>query len=157
MASANVRKDIQANDVSWIVQVIDMESIAQSHVDAKMVENVTTSLANVHAHRASPAHCVVMFAQLERTVNLANQNANVKMKVNVIHKPAIAGVQTVCTIYSFYHFHTNKNIPLMSILQRFYFFTSSMIEMCWTFQVGLEMYVRIDAQVDSTVHLDVIN
>lgn len=152
MASANVRKDIQANDVSWIVQVIDMESIAQSHVDAKMVENVITSLANVHAHRASPAHCVVMFAQLERTVNLANQNANVKMKVNVIHKPAIANVQTVCTIYSL-----NKNIPLMSILQRFYFFTSSMIEMCWTFQVGLEMYVRIDAQVDSTVHLDVIN
>lgn len=152
MASANVRKDIQANDVSWIVQVIDMESIAQSHVDAKMVENVITSLANVHAHRASPAHCVVMFAQLERTVNLANQNANVKMKVNVIHKPAIAGVQTVSSIYSL-----NKNIPLMSILQRFYFFTSSMIEMCWTFQVGLEMYVRIDAQVDSTVHLDVIN
>lgn len=152
MASANVRKDIQANDVSWIVQVIDMESIAQSHVDAKMVENVITSLGNVHAHRASPAHCVVMFAQLERTVNLANQNANVKMKVNVIHKPAIAGVQTVSSIYSL-----NKNIPLMSILQRFYFFTSSMIEMCWTFQVGLEMYVRIDAQVDSTVHLDVIN
>lgn len=152
MASANVRKDIQANDVSWIVQVIDMESIAQSHVDAKMVENVITSLANVHAHRASPAHCVVMFAQLEHTVNLANQNANVKMKVNVIHKPAIAGVQTVSSIYSL-----NKNIPLMSILQRFYFFTSSMIEMCWTFQVGLEMYVRIDAQVDSTVHLDVIN